>query len=325
LRIAVTGATGGLGRSLTEFLLQQNCEVAALGRNAGVGRELFVDGADFHGGNIADVNYVTEAFKDCDVVVHSAGFASPFGSWETFYEANVQGTASVLQAMRANKINKLIHISTPSLYFSGEPRLNIRESDPLPTPQGFYARSKRMADEMVLKEVDVRGLCAVLIRPRAIFGKYDTTVLPRMMRILKKGFFPLPSGGLSQVDITAVENVVHAIWLAIQSTKQFRGDAFNITNGEPMTIRDLTKRLASSLDLSVRFVSVPFSVLIGVAQISEFFAKNFFKREPAISKYAIQSIGTTQTLNIEKAERELGYKPVISVDSALKKYINGLT
>lgn len=325
MKIAVTGATGGLGRSLAEFLLKQRYEVAALGRNERVGRELFVLGADFHGGNIADVDYVTKALNGCDVVVHCAGFASPFGKWETFYEANVKGTENVLHAMRANKIQKLIHISTPSLYFSGKPRENIRESEKLPEPQGFYARSKLMADELVLKEVDMRGLNAVLIRPRAIFGKYDTTVLPRILRLLQKGFFPLPSGGLSQVDVTAVENVVHAIWLALQSTKHFRGEAFNITNGEPLTIKELTQRLAMSMKLNVRFVSIPFPVLIGAASISEFFAKNFFKREPAISKYAIQSIGTTQTLNIEKAEQELGYKPVISVDSALKNYVRSLT
>lgn len=318
MKIAVTGATGGLGRSLVEYLLEKNVQVAALGRNKNVGTQLSALGAEFYSGEITDVEYLKTAFRGADLVVHCAGLASPWGVWESFEQANVQGTAAVLRAMRELQITKLVHISTPSVYFNGQPRENIRESDPLPETENFYARSKRMADKLVLAAVRNQNLKAVLLRPRAIFGKYDGTILPRMLKIMRKGYFPLIDGGQARVDLTAVENVVHAIGLAIEKIDRFSGDVFNISNGEPMPVEELVRWLDAELKMNVRFIRVPSAPLKALADLLEIYAKKVSGREPVISRYSIESMGTTQTLSIEKARQVLGYEPVISVRDAMR-------
>jgi nucleoside-diphosphate-sugar epimerase len=320
LKIAVTGATGGLGRSLVEFLLQKNVEVAALGRNREVGVELTKIGAHFFQGEIGDTTVLKSAFSGCEIVVHCAGLASPWGKWESFYNSNVVGTAAVLDTMRDLNITKLVYISTPSVYFSGRPTINAKESDPLPEPQTFYSRSKLMADELVLEAVKSWRLNAVLLRPRAIFGPYDNAILPRILRVMKKGIMPLADGGTALVDLTAVENVVHAIWLCINSKESFDGEIFNITNAEPMSVRDLTHKVAEILHLKVVFISFPMALLLLMARLSELYAKLFTGREPALSMYAIQSLGITQTLNIENAKKRLGYAPIISLEKAISNF-----
>lgn len=324
MKIAVTGATGGLGRSLTEFLIAQGHQVVALGRNREAGQALAAAGAEFRTGEITDTGYLRGAFAGCELVVHSAGLASPWGEWELFLEANVHGTSAVLQAMEHAGITRLVYLSTPSVYFSGRPIHDVREDSPLPPAQNFYSKSKIMADEIVLRETARRGLNSVLLRPRAIFGPYDKAILPRMLRVMRKGFFPLPDGGNSLVDLTAVENVIHAIDLVIRSPRVFRGEIFNITNAQPMTVRDLTSRLASATGLKVKFAPVPMVWLRGLAAVLEFFARHVTGREPVISRYGIGSLGTTQTLSVEKARRLLGYEPVISLEEAIGNFARTL-
>lgn len=323
-KIAVTGATGGLGRSLVEFLLQKGLKVVALGRNKVAGESLRQLGAEFISGEITNAKYLQEAFQNCDAVIHCAGMASPWGPWEEFYKANVKGTEAVLEAMRSAGVKKLIYISTPSLYFSGKPFTNRKESDPLPDQKTNYGKSKLLADNLILEEVKVRNLNAVLFRPRAIFGKYDNAIIPRMLRLMKKGYFPWPDGGHALVDVTAVENINHAIWLAVNSEKHFEGEVINISNGEPLSVKELTTEIARTMRLDVKFVSVPKWLLRSVAAVFEFYADRISKKEPMVSKYSIDSIGTTQTLSIDKAKDLLGYNPVISTREAIKDYASSV-
>jgi nucleoside-diphosphate-sugar epimerase len=321
MKIVVTGATGGLGRSLTEYLLGKGVEVVALGRNEKIGLELSGLGAIFLAGDITDTDYLANSFAGADLIIHSAGVAAPWGIWEQFYQANVLGTKAVLEAMLKTKISRLIYLSTPSVYFSGKPILKVREDSTLPSPQTFYARSKIMADELVMNAVNSRGISAVLLRPRSIIGKHDTAILPRILRMMEKGIFPLPNGGEAVVDLTSVENVIQVIWLCINSKQYFRGEIFNITNDEPMKVSDLTRLIADTFNYKVKFIPVPLKLLLVVADLSEFYALKISHREPKLTRYALQSLGVTQTLSIEKAQNHLGYKPTISLKESFENLI----
>jgi nucleoside-diphosphate-sugar epimerase len=317
VKVAVTGATGGLGRSLVEHLRSKGVDVVALGRNVSIGKDIEKTGAKFVACEIDDEETLSSAFEGCDQVVHSAGLAAPWGAWSEFERANVKGTRAVLAAMRTAVVDRLVHISTPSVYFDGRERTNVKESDPLPEPTNLYAKSKAMADDLVRLEVDARGLSAVLVRPRSIYGKYDRTIMPRMLRVMERGFFPLPDGGRALVDVTAVENVVHFIWLCLTSDRKFRGDAYNVTNGEPMTVRELLEIVATSAKKPVRFISIPSRVLLSGAGLMEVYAKAITKREPPFARHSIHSLAVSQTLSIEKAKEEMGYSPVVSTRESI--------
>ena len=319
MKIVITGATGSLGRSLCEFLLSQNIEVVALGRSRSVGADLEKKGARFIQVDITDTAHLKKIFTDADIVIHAAGFASPWGPWKPFYEANVQGTESVIEALRGSSVRKLIYLSTPSLYFSSKPFQMITEDSVLPAPTTSYSKSKLAADEIVLKEAKACPYDTVLLRPRAFFGAYDTTILPRLLRLMNRGFFPLPDGGKAVVDVTAVENVIHFIWLVIKSDRRFKGEIYIITNGEPTAVKDLTRMIAQEFNLQVKFRSVPLFVLTSVASLFELYADLISHKEPLMTRYAIQTLGITQTLSIKKAQEHLGYQPVITLQQALRK------
>ncbi len=69
--------------------------------------------------------------------------------------------------------------------------------------------------------------------------------------MLKKGKFPLPNGGKSVVDVTAVENVIHAILLFVRSENHFDGEIINITNGESKSVKELMESLQQEFDQTI--------------------------------------------------------------------------
>lgn len=311
MKIAITGATGGLGRNLVEHFVRRGDDVTALGRNERIGSSL---GVRFLAGDLADAAYVSRALANHDVVIHSAALASPWGHWRDFERANVIGTRNVVEASRGT--SRLIYISTPSVYFSGRPASKISESDPLPEPATHYARSKLMGEEIVRSS----GLTTFTLRPRALFGPHDAVILPRIVRVMERGFFPLPAGGRAMTDVTYVENVVHAVDLCVQADSRFSGGVYNITNDEPMTIRELTRLVAEAMKLNVRFVNAPLKPLMGVGRLLEAVATHVTHREPLLTSYSVGLLGVTQTLDISRAKTELGYRPLVSIREGLTRY-----
>ena len=209
----VTGATGGLGRNLVQTLLAQGWQVAACGRNAEIGKML---DTEFHAFDLSDRNQTLKAFSNADIVFHCAALSSPWGRYEDFYRANVTATQNVLAAMRQHHIGKLIHVSTPSIYFDYLDQHKVPETFISRHFVNDYAYTKFLAEQEVAAATD---LSSVIIRPRGIFGEYDTAVLPRLLKIAQKGFLPLirragREAGGAVADVTYVGNVVHALVLA---------------------------------------------------------------------------------------------------------------
>jgi nucleoside-diphosphate-sugar epimerase len=316
LKVVVTGATGGLGRSLCEFLSKKgNVQVSALGRNQEIGSLMKSDTISFFKGDINDVAYLSQAFSDADIVVHTAGLATPWASKEEYQRVNIEGTKSVIKALAGKDHIRLISLSTPSVYFSEQDEENITETKPLPTRYRYhYPSSKKESDQFIISN---RPRNSILLRPRAIFGRYDRTILPKILELMKKGYFPLPDSGTALVDFTAVENVNHAIWLIINANRAFQGDIYNITNNEPMQLSALLKLISKNFDVELKTISIPKPLLLSLARMVEGLTKLLGAGEPFISAYGIHSIGTTQTLSIQKIQRELGYKPIITIADAL--------
>src|SRR5690606_3825206 len=113
--------------------------------------------------------------------------SSPGGKYSDFYNSNVIGTRNIVEGSRRHQVGRLIYVSTPSLYFDYTDRWNLSESAPLPRkPVNAYAATKRRAEEEV-EPAFAAGLPVITIRPRAIFGPGDQTILPRLLLANQKG------------------------------------------------------------------------------------------------------------------------------------------
>ncbi len=328
MKIIVTGATGFLGKHLVRHLISKGQRVLSVGRNQ---KEL--DGLLNLGSEIANLDlsneqqvqdFASKQISEGDVVVHAAALSSPWGSYQEFLKANVLATQNVIKMCLSRKAERLIYISTPSLYITEEDRLNIRESDALPNQFiNHYASTKKIAEDLVTV-ASTQGLRTIMLRPQAILGPEDQTILPRILRLAKKGIMISIGNHRPQLDITFVENVVHAIELSIQ-TKEANcfGQKFNISNGTPVIFHDFLDQIYGQLGIAYQQVRIQprmADLLVG-------FAEGVWKiiplrGEPPLTQYNVNLLKYHRTLNIEKAQKLLGYQVVLGHDQGTKQLVD---
>lgn len=318
-KVLVTGATGFLGKYVVEELVDHGYQVRAFGRNHTIGQSLVNAYVTFVQGDLTNQEDLTKACQEMDMVIHAGALSTVWGPWEDFYQTNVLGTKYVLEACREANIERLVYVSSPSIYAAPRDQLGIKESDaPQENRLNNYIRSK-LASEKLFK--DYPDVSSVILRPRGLFGIGDTSILPRVLNLSQKIGIPLIGDGRQLMDMTCVENVALAIRLALE-TPQAAGEVYNITNGEPRVFRDLIEETLRGLGYPIRYRKIPAPLVSAISSILEFIYKNLkLKGEPALTRYTYYLLRYSQTLDISKAERDLGYRPKITISEGIEQYV----
>ena len=317
IKVLVTGAYGFLGKYLIKELTGNGYSVIAFGRKKAELDKLKRENVETFVGDFCDEEAITEASKGADYIIHAGALSTVWGKRDDFLKTNVDGTANVIKACRANNIKKLVYVSSPSIYATTRDRLNITEDDYDETNSlNYYIESKILAE----KELRASDIPYVVIRPRGLFGIGDTSIIPRLIRANRKIGIPLFNGGKNIVDITCVENVALALRLAMEKDVP-SGSVYNITNGEPREFKSILEELFEQIGESPKYLKLGLGFMLGVSSLIEFIFKLFrIYKEPMITRYNICTLGYSQTLNIEKAKEELDYKPLITLSEGIAKY-----
>jgi len=256
------------------------------------------------------------------VVFHVGALAAPWGKQRDFYDSNVLGTQNVIAGCEAAGVERLVHVSTPSIYFGLDSMTDVREDAPLPArPVNEYARTKLLA-EAAVDGAFARGLPVITIRPRAIFGPGDTTILPRLIARLQTGRLPIIGDGQNVIDMTYVENVVDALLLCAASPAATLGKKYNITNGEPTALWPLIEKLCAALGYEYPQRHIPYPVADGAAALLEVVYRLLpGQPEPPLTRYSVALLAKNTTLDISAARRELGYQPRISIEEGFRRFV----
>ncbi len=319
-KVLVTGATGFLGKYLTEQLLTEGYEVLALGRNKAAGEALEKMGATFCPGDFTDKEVCAPYFKGVDYVIHAGALSTVWGAWEDFYNTNVTGTRTVCELCLEHGVKRMVYISSPSIYSGKEHRFDIKEAEyDKDNKLNFYIRSKILSEE-VIREFNQKGLDTVTLRPRGLIGIGDTSLIPRILNANGKIGIPLFHGGENYVDITCVENVAYAASLGLKAMN-VKGEVFNITNGEPTRFKEILEQFLAAIEEEPKYLKLPFWLAYGVASLTETIYRVFRKKgEPMLTRYTVCTLAFSQTLDITKAKEKLGYTPKITLSEGIKNY-----
>lgn len=321
MRVLVTGGTGFLGRHVVWRLIKNGVDVHFTGRNineANVVVALSEGKPSFtivdHGTSDA-LDKLRKISKNMDAVVHCAALSSPWGKYDDFYRANVVSTSEIIDICCINKIKKLVHISSPSIYCSPNDRISILEDSVLPKPINEYASTKSIAEKLLILNESQE---TIILRPRALFGPWDTTLLPRLLKLIASGkSIPLARNGSALLDLTYVENAVDAILLSITASQKERVCIYNVSNGEPVAFDDLLTKISENFLVAIKKQKVPYRLLHSAAFFLEQIGKIRTGHEPLLTRYGVVAISFSQTLSINKIQRELGYSPKISIDEGI--------
>lgn len=316
-RVLVTGATGFLGGHVVSDLRDHGYEVFAAGRDVGALARV-ADPAHRVQGDLASLR---SRALPVDGVIHCAALSTPWGPWTEFREANVEGTGHVIEFARRNGVRRIVHVSSPSVYASARDRIAIREPDVDRSNRlNGYIRSKIAAEDMLLDALDSGSIPElVIVRPRGLIGVGDPSLIPRLLDVHARIGVPLFDGGRTLIDVTAVENVASALRLALTGGDA-AGGVYNITNDDPREFRELLTTLLELLGETPRFRPMDRRVAWALASVLEGVCSVLpWRPEPPLTRYTLSTIAYSQTLDISRARRELGYRPEVSLDDALAR------
>lgn len=310
MKIFITGASGFVGGAIAKALKGEH-DIYAMARSERSAEKVKALGAT---PVKCELNAVTpENLAGMDVVIHAAAFVEAWGKRSDFWKANVEGTEQLLEVARQAGVKRFLLIGTEAALFYGQPMVNIDESYPYPTRTPFlYSETKAEAEKRVLAANDKGGMKTISIRPRLVWGPGDETILPNLLDMVDRGAFRWVDQGKHLTSTCHIYNLVHGVKLAL--TAGNGGEAYFITDGEDSTMKSFMSQLLGTAGRKPKNSSVPGWFLRSAASVMEFIWKVFgIKKAPPLPRFSANIMSVDCTINIDKAKRELGYVPVISV------------
>jgi len=305
VKIFVTGGAGFIGSNFIRYVLglQKNHSIVNYDKLTYAGNLANLEsiatdpGYRFVKGDICDAASVEAAMEGCEVVVH---FAAESHVDRSIYEpapviqTNVTGTFILLQMARKARIDRFVHISTDEVYGDIADGVFANETSQL-QPSSPYSASKASSDLLVRSYVRTYGFPGLITRSSNNYGPYQfpEKFLPLMIANALEGkSLPIYGDGKQQRDWLHVEDNCRGIFSVLERGRI--GDVYNIGGLEIVENLTMARRLLQLADK-------PETLLSYVTD-----------RPGHDRRYA---------LNCEKMERELGWKPAISLDEGLRRTI----
>jgi len=306
MKLLVTGGAGFIGSNFIRHVLAQKRDYSAVnydkltyaGNLANLDAVAQNPGYAFIRGDICDAPAVEHALRGCDAVVHFAAEShvdrsiyEPAASIET----NVKGTFVLLQVARKLNVARFVHISTDEVYGDLAPGTFANEDSPL-CPSSPYSASKAGSDLLVRSFVRTYDFPAIITRSSNNYGPYQfpEKFLPLMITTaLDNEPLPIYGDGLQQRDWLHVEDNCRGILTVLERGRL--GEVYNIGGLHVIENLSMARRL-------LRLMDKPETLLA------------YVKDRPGHDRrYA---------LDCSKIDKQLGWKPSISLDEGLRQTID---
>lgn len=324
----VTGGCGFLGRYLVDALVRRGDRVTVLDHRVDKWR----DDVNFVAADITDPAAVDAAIAGHTSVFHNASLVhTKHSRVETVRAVNIDGARNVMAACRKHGVGRMVYVSSASVVYEGRDIIDGDET--LPYAKSFpapYAETKRIAEEEVLKQSGDGGVLTCAIRPHMIFGPGDNRLVPAILARAREGKLKFKVGRKEYLsDFTYVENIVDACLAAderLQPGSPVAGQAYFITNGEPTSFWEFTRRVLVGLGYPPPRLSIPMGVAYAAAAVRETFDTlvrgGTLNAEEGLSRFAIRYICTHHYFSHAKATRDLGYRPQVNLVDGIRRTID---
>lgn len=291
-------------------LVGEGRTVRALARSEEAAERVAALGADPVRGELGDRTSLEAGAAGADIAFHLAAHLGEWGPWDDFERGNVEGTRNALAACQSAGVKRFVHCGTEAALMAGEPLVRVDETAPLrPDSRAPYPATKAKAEEAV-RRASGEGFEAVVLRPRFVWGKGDTTLLPEMVATVESGRFAWVGGGRNVTETTHVDNVVEGLILAAEKGRA--GEAYFVTDGEPVVFREFVTELLRTQGVEPPSRSLPAWTAAPLARVCETAWKLLpLPGDPPMTAFRSWLLTQECTIDTSKARTELGYAPIV--------------
>jgi UDP-glucose 4-epimerase len=249
-----------------------------------------------------------ELLNDIDVIIHTAAHVHQMdgknNAYANYNEANVEGTLNLARQATKSGVKRFIFLST--IKVNGESTLpgHPFTPDEAPAPREPYAVTKYTAECGLLELSHQTGIETVIVRPPLVYGPGVRANFYKLMHLVHQGY-PLPLGSTdNKRSLVSIDNLVSLIRSCIDHPKA-ANKIFLVSDDRDISTSDLVRRIAESMSLYPRLISIPKSILMLTASL-------IGKRE-----VAKRLLGNMQ-VDITKTKTELDWEPVTRLDDAIR-------
>jgi len=318
----IIGGGGFLGRHIVDYLInrgEKNIVVFDMRKTFDSPTVRYVLG------DITKFDDLVRAFEGITTVIHTA--SPTVDVRELLYKVNVDGTKNVIQACIKAGVKQLVYTSSASVCFDGTAIKNGNEDMPFckvyPDP---YSETKAIAEKSVLEANGKNGLMTCAIRACGLFGPHDVQGWPGFMEAGKAGKSVVQIGdGSNLFDWTYVENTAYGHVLAADKMvpgSTVCGQAYLITNDNPIPFWDMARFVYKNFGFPEPKYKIPYIIMWYFAVILSWIVwilSPLVKIKPTFTPIRVANAGVTRTFCIDKAKKDLGYKPLVSMQDGLTK------
>lgn len=327
-RVLVTGGTGFIGHHLVRRLVSTDVHVRLLCRRdsdlAHV-REVATL-IELCYGDLKDPVSLAEAVTGIDVMFHLA--AATRGNWAEAYQATVKGTEHLLDYAQRTGVPRVVYVSSMSVYdYARMPRdATVDENAPLetrPETRTVYARSKCEAEAIVRRYLNASDIAVCILRPGAVYGPGGPPHIPATFRFARDKSVFLIGGGLRQIPLVYVENLIDALLLAAES-HQAIGQVYNVVDSPPVIERlYVSKYLGRLKSRQMPVIPLPTLPFLVAAHFYDLVARATGRHPNADMYRAVKRVTNRIFFSARKISQDLGWRSRVSLDEGLQASVGG--
>jgi nucleoside-diphosphate-sugar epimerase len=316
----VTGASGFLGGHLAETLIAQGEEVFVLVRSTSVAPHLASLPVRPVIGDLRDIASLKKAVEPVTRIFHCAACSTDWAPWQRYFAANVTGTENLLEAARgAPNLRRFVHVSTTDVY--GYPAVPCDETQPTVDAGLPYNQTKRLGELAVWKAHSDFALPVTVVRPATIYGPRGKDFTVEIAALLRQRLMATIDGGKARGGFAYVCNVVDAMVQASVSEATV-GQAYNLADGTNATWEDYLALFASGLEYPLPWINLSTNSAVALARALEGIHKALrLPGRPLLTRHAIKLLGIDQEFPADKARKEFGFAPSISLEEGVARSV----
>ncbi len=312
----ITGATGFIGSCVAKRLLALGRPVTVLARSEAKAGELARAGARVVVGDLQDEASLKRAAAGCVAVVHAAGVPRP-ASWAVFRRVHVRGTEVMARAARDAGVARFVNISSQAVMFGGQDIVNVGDDAPYPTSYvDPYSQTKAEGERAALAAHSAE-MSVLSLRPGAVWGPGDTTILPTFAKLSRSLMgIPMCGDGSNIETTTYIENLVDAVVLALDAPPPRVARAFIVRDGFEITWRDFLAKQLEAIGVRPKFRRVPRVIALPGAWALDTCAGALGLPVP-LARFGFVSSMTMRKFNGTGAREVIGYEPRVGLSEGL--------